>query len=55
MQAQSRKGTQAQSYKERGKGTKMQRHKAEKSFRSVPLALCAFVPQAVGFSRQQWT
>jgi hypothetical protein len=53
-----KKGTKAQSYKERGKGTKVQRHKAEKPFRSVPLALCAFVPifirlfvpQAVSFS-----
>jgi hypothetical protein len=39
-----KKGTKAQSYKERGKGTKVQRHKAEKPFRFAPLSLCAFVP-----------
>jgi hypothetical protein len=30
--------------KKRGKVTKAQRHKAEKPFSSIPLALCAFVP-----------
>jgi hypothetical protein len=40
IQGQSYKGTQAQS---------------RKPFCSVPLALCAFVPQAVGFGRQLLT
>jgi hypothetical protein len=44
--------------KERDKGTKKRGTKEysiiEWFFGFVPLPLCPFVPQAVGFSRQQW-